>query len=173
MSKKQKKSQEKEKIEPKLINSYLKKARVAMRDEDYVSAVKYYRLAAKCAAAAGDKQKEKIFNNRADEILEEHKIQLEVEEEKVFKKKRVKKGPEPLISKINISGAFITILIILLAFSGIFFELIFYPNNVSIPEMFFYWGVGIFVEIIAIILIILIYKYWILPPPQEEGEKKK
>ena len=30
-----------------------------MRDEDYNQAVKYYRLAAKCSAKAGDTQKEK------------------------------------------------------------------------------------------------------------------
>jgi len=164
-----------DKIDPKMINFYLKKARFAMRDEDYNQAVKYYRLAAKCSAKAGDTQKEKIFNNRANEIIKEYKLEVEVEKEKTFKKKKViqRKKEKIRITSQNIWGFIIAIIIILCGLSGLIFEIIFLPNSLTLNDMYFYWGVGATIEIISVIIIIFIYKILIKPPEIEEEKKKK
>lgn len=170
MSKKKKDSSSP--IDPKLLNNYLKKARISIRDEDYNEAVRYYRLAAKCAAKAGDSQKEKIFTNRADEIMEEYGLSGEIEKEKVFKKEKVEKKEALKLSGLGIWGFIITIVIIVLGLSGLLLEIILLPNTASVNELFFFWGLGITMEIIAAILIGLIYNFLISKPEPEEFEKK-
>ena len=175
LSKKEKNNQEKDKIDPKLINSYLKKARFSVRDEDYYSAVKYYRLAAKCAAKAGDTQKEAIFNNRADEIIEEHNLDMDVEKEKIYKKpkKATAKKEKLRITGLSIWGFLITIIIIVIGLSSVIYMVLFLPSSLTVSDMFFYWGIGIIIEIVSVILIVLIYKFLIKPPEIEEEQIKK
>ncbi|MBD3230510.1 MAG: hypothetical protein GF329_20190 [Candidatus Lokiarchaeota archaeon] len=172
MSKKKKRSDNLEKINPKLLNSYLKKARNSIRNEDYEAAVKYYQLAAKCADTAGDLQKKRIFNNRAEEIMAEQGLKKEVKKEKSFKRQKSVEKPTLKISGINIWGFILTIVIILLGLSGILFEVLFLPDVLTISEMFFYWGFGITIEIISIVMIILIYKFLITPKFKESPDKK-
>lgn len=172
MSKKKKGSDDLEKINPKLLNSYLKKARNSIRDEDFNGAVKYYQLAAKCAAKAGDSQKERIFNNRADEIMEEHGIKKEVEKEISFKKQKSTKEEKLKLSGLNIWGFILTIIMILLGLSGVIFEILFLPEFLTVSEMFFYWGFGITIEIVSIVIIILIYKFLIKSKFEETSDKK-
>ncbi|MHA1269410.1 MAG: hypothetical protein ACTSPY_06435 [Candidatus Helarchaeota archaeon] len=174
MSKKKIKIDDEDKINPKLINSYLKKARLSMRDNDYIAAVKYYQLAAKCAAKAGDTQKETIFNNRANEIIQEHDIQIDVEAEKSFKKKvkSTTKKTGIKITGFEIWGFILTIIIIILGLSGFIFELLFLPNTLTLDDMYFYWGIGFSIEIVGIVLIAIIYKLFIKPPEYKETKKK-
>jgi uncharacterized membrane protein len=172
LSKKIKDSSSTDKIDPKLLNNYLKRARISIRDEDYNEAVRYYRLAAKCAEKAGDSQKEKIFNNRADEILEEYGLSGDIEKEKVFKKEKVEKKKALKLTGLGIWGFIITIVIIVLGLSGLLLEIVLLPSTASINELFFFWGIGLTMEIIAAILIGLIYKFFISNPEPEEFEKK-
>jgi len=146
---------------------------MAVSQQSYEEAVEYYRLAAKCAAKANDPQKESIFNNRAEELIQEFGLSSEIKTEKKFKKPVKQKEPKLAIKSTGIWGLIITVIIILLAYSGVLYVVIFVPNILTIPEMFFFWGIAITIQIVAVIVIIIIYRFLIAPPEKKEDFEKK
>jgi len=110
------------------ITDVLKRARVAIAEEQFLDAVKLYREAAVAADMMGESEREKSYLNRANELLKEHpELEKELATEAIKKRKgkaKVHKEEEKLtlsrlITRIIIAGIF-TILV----FSGIFAAII-------------------------------------------------
>lgn len=106
------------------ITDLLKKARVAIAEEQFLNAIKLYQEAAIAADMMGDSERQKIYLNRAHELLKEHPdLEKELVPEPLKKRKgkaKVRKEEEKLtlsrlIARIILGGIFTG-----LVFSGVF-----------------------------------------------------
>jgi hypothetical protein len=106
------------------ITDLLKKARVAIAEEQFLDAIKLYQEAAISADMMGDADRQKTYLNRANELLKEHPtLEKELVTEPLKKRKgkaKVRKEEEKLtlarlITRIIVAGIFTG-----LVFSGVF-----------------------------------------------------
>ncbi len=153
----------------KEITEFLKKARAAIAEQNYLEAVKDYQDASIAANMLGDPEREKIYLSRANEILEEHP---ELKEEGIafFKKRRVKAKIREEKEKFSllqmITNIIIAAIFIVLVYSGIF-------SAIILRELFqlggsysvtFLWGLCITIEITGLIIAYVLAKYWLVWP---------
>ena len=149
------------------ITDLLKRARVALGKENFLEAINCYHEAAVAAEMAGDTERERIYLNRANELLKEHP---ELKEEGLVIKKRKMKAKlreeekfslGRLISNIIIAG-----IMIILVYSGLFSVILLQEvfelggsYNISIL-----WGVSIAIGIFGMVLAYLLGTRWLRWP---------
>ncbi|MDD1779254.1 MAG: hypothetical protein LUQ65_13895 [Candidatus Helarchaeota archaeon] len=106
------------------ITDLLKKARVAIGAEQFLEAIKLYQEAAISADMMGDSERQKIYLNRANELVKEHpELEKELVTEPLKKRKgkaKVRKEEEKLTLPRLIARIVVAAIFTGLIFSGIF-----------------------------------------------------
>ena len=151
------------------ITKLLKRGRAALVKKNYLEAVKSYQDAAIAANMAGDSERERIFLRRMNEILKAHPELVEEEGFKLVKKRKMKTklreekkfSVSRLISNMIVAGLMIALIY------GALFIIMFVQqvyDIVSLDLIPILWGVGIFLQILGIILAYLLGTRWLRWP---------
>lgn len=151
------------------ITELLKRARIALVKKNYLEAVKSYQEAAIAANMAGDSERERIFLRRMNEILKAHPELVEEEGFKLIKKRKMKTKLREeekfsfsrLISNILVAGLMIALIygaLLIIMFVQQVYDI------VSLDLIPILWGVGIFLQILGIILAYLLGTRWLRWP---------
>ena len=151
------------------ITKLLKRGCAALVKKNYLEAVKSYQDAAIAANMAGDSERERIFLRRMNEILKAHPELVEEEGFKLVKKRKMKTklreekkfSVSRLISNMIVAGLMIALIY------GALFIIMFVQqvyDIVSLDLIPILWGVGIFLQILGIILAYLLGTRWLRWP---------
>ncbi len=148
------------------ITNLLKKARVAMAEKDYITAVKSYQDASIAAGMIGDTDREKTYITRANEILQEHP-ELKEEGFKILKKRKLKsriREEEEKFSIIRlISHVIIAGIILGFALSGLLSAVVL-QELLEVSSSYnktLVWAVCIVIQIAGLVIAYYIGKRWL------------